>query len=284
VARYPALDIRGVDGGLALAVADEHSPTAALENNENDERNGSLTIFFADGARRDRALEALARAFTGAVIVAREVDDEDWARRSQQNLTPIVVGRITVAAPWAVRLDPPVLPDPPAPPGLTIIIQPSMGFGTGHHATTRLCLAALQAIDLTNQFVLDVGTGSGVLALAAKALGAARATGLDHDPDAIENARENLALNPGLSDVAFEVQDLDRTVLPVADVAAANLTGALLIRAAARLAAAVGPGGSLVLSGILANERDDVAAVFARSGTLTWSAEEDGWVGFVFRI
>jgi ribosomal protein L11 methyltransferase len=275
VARYPALDIRGVDGGLALAIADEHSPTAAVEN---DEHGGSLTIFFIDRARRDRAIGALARAFASAVIVPREVDDEDWARRSQQNLTPIVVGRITIAPPWAAA------PAAPAPPALTIVIQPSMGFGTGHHATTRLCLAALQAIDLTDRFVLDIGTGSGVLALAGKALGAARAAGLDHDPDAVENARENLALNPGLRDVVFHVKDLSSTELPVADVVTANLTAALLVRTALRLVAAVRPGGALVLSGVLANERDEVAALFARSGTLAWSAEEDGWVGFVFRI
>ena len=153
-----------------------------------------------------------------------------------------------------------------------------MGFGTGHHATTRLCLAALQFVDLTNAFVLDVGTGSGVLAIAAVRLGAARALGVDSDADAIRSAHDNLAFNPDVRGVAFEVADLTSTALPIADVVTANLTGALLVRAAARLAGAVRPGGTLILSGLLPHERTEILQAFAAL-ELFWEQEEDGWLG-----
>ena len=157
-----------------------------------------------------------------------------------------------------------------------------MGFGTGHHATTRLCLAALQTIDLTNAFVLDVGTGSGVLAIAAARLGAVRALGIDSDADAIRSAHDNLALNPGIRDIAFEMADLTSTALPTADVVTANLTGALLVRAAAPLAGAVRPGGTLIVSGLLVHERSDVVAAFGTM-ELSWERKEDEWVGLIFR-
>jgi ribosomal protein L11 methyltransferase len=158
-----------------------------------------------------------------------------------------------------------------------------MGFGTGHHATTRLCLDALQTIDLTGATVLDVGTGSGVLAIAAVRLGAARAIGIDVDADAIQSARDNLALNPDATPVSFEVADLTAAALPKARVVTANLTGALLVRAAPPLLSAAEPGGVLILSGLLAHERDQVCRAFAPMA-ISWAREEDGWVGLAMKL
>ena len=155
-----------------------------------------------------------------------------------------------------------------------------MGFGTGHHATTRLCLSALQAVDLSNRFVLDVGTGSGILAIAAVGLGAARAVGVDDDPDAIQSANENLALNR-VETVEFRVADLFSATLTSADVdvITANLTGAFLVRAAGLLLALLRPGGTLIVSGLLQEERHDVVRAFGEAGsTIVWEQEEEGWV------
>ncbi len=269
--KYPALDVRGVDTELALALVDDCAPTAV------EDLADGVSIFFTNAARRDEACAVLQQAWPRAVLAPRDVDDEDWARRSQQNLGPITVGRITVSPPWFVEAAPSERPDAAGHGPLTIAIVPSMGFGTGHHATTRLCLAALQRLDLRGRTVLDVGTGSGVLAIAASLLGAVEAIGIDVDPDAIASARENLDLNPGALTTRFDLADLRDTPLPAADVVVANLTGAVLVQSAAVLSGAVRRQGTLIVSGLQAHERADVLAAF-EGRSMVWSAEEEDWV------
>jgi ribosomal protein L11 methyltransferase len=269
VKQYPAIDVRTDAPDLLLAIVDDFDPTAV------EEREAFVRVFFATVSGRDAAQRALAPRFeVGAV----DVSDEDWARRSQENLQPVTVGRVTVSP------NPQSIPNPQSAIRNTIdiVIVPSMGFGTGHHVTTRLCLAALQAIDVTDCGVLDVGTGSGVLAIAAILLGASHALGIDSDEDAIQSARENLALNPDACRVRFETVDLAAGALPRTDVLTANLTGALLVRSAAALLAAVRPGGTLILSGIQPHESGEVRAAFA-GACVCWERDEDGWVGLAVK-
>jgi ribosomal protein L11 methyltransferase len=291
---YPAIDVRTDAADMVLAIVDDFGPTAV------EERDRAVRIFFAETRERDEAQAALVSRFDVAAV---DVSDEDWARRSQENLKPITVGRVTVAPPWSTSPGPDSpssdslspapsrgpqpsalvsSPQPLAPSPFTIVILPSMGFGTGHHATTRLCLAALQTIDLAGKMVLDVGTGSGVLAIVAARLGAARAIGIDCEADAIQSARENLDLNPEAHHVAFEMMDLSNDTMPPADVVTANLTGALLVRSAPTLLTAVRPGGMLILSGIQSHERDDVRQALG-GAEIRWEREEDGWVGIVVK-
>jgi ribosomal protein L11 methyltransferase len=262
---YPALDVSSPDSDTLLALADDFQPLAV------EERDGTTRIFFGSTADRDAARGALAAQFTVAPV---DVSDEDWARRSQQNLQPVTIGRIAVVP----------SPEPPAPsPGeITIVIPPSMGFGTGHHVTTRLCLQALQDLDLAGKTVLDVGTGSGVLAIAADLLGAVRARGIDYDADAIQAARENLPLNPSARRVAFDIVDVNGASFEPADIVTANLTGALLVKSAATLLQSVKAGGTLILSGILAAERDEVAGAMAPAAVV-WEHQVEGWVGLAMK-
>ena len=255
---WPALVVSGLADTELVQAALTDFDVAAIEETSAE----SWRVFFQDSSDRDRAAGALRAGFPGLSIEAIDVPDEDWAARSQADLRAVQIGRIIVAPPW----------DAP----LTIVIQPSMGFGTGHHATTRLCLAALQRIDLAQRTVLDVGTGSGVLAIAASRLGAPDVTGIDDDADAIHAAWENLALNPGAM-VSLIVGDLRSTALRPADVVLANLTGGLLIASAARLKTLTSARGHLVLSGFMTHEERDVLAAFG-GFAVAHRDEEEGWV------
>jgi ribosomal protein L11 methyltransferase len=280
---WPALDVQAPDD-LLLATLDDFAPTAI------EERDSVLRVFFAVRENRDAARARLDDQ--GRAAAAIDVDDEDWARRSQQNLEPVTVGRITVVpAPQASSPDS-VSPArrlraraSPASGGdalrpLTIVIEPSMGFGTGHHATTRLCLEALQRATLAGAFVLDAGTGSGILAIAAARLGATGALGVDRDADAIHSANQNLALNPDARGIRFAVADLTAMPLPRADVITANLTGALLTRVADVLLGASTPGGTLILGGILAAEELAVRRAF-ESADAVWRGQDEEWIGLM---
>ena len=276
MALYPALRVTRLDGDLALATADDWRPVAAEPSDDG------CTIFFATRTDRDEAARAVAHAFPDAAVASVEVDDGDWARRSQEHLTPVVVGRVTVRPATGAPGSAGHAREPGTEGQVEVVIQPSMGFGTGHHATTRLCLAALQRLPVEGATVLDIGTGSGVLALAADALGAARALGIDYDPDALDSARENLPRNPALDGVEFRLADLTGDPLPPTDVVLANLTGTLLCRSAGAIMAGVRPGGCLVVSGVLDAERDAVVSAFSALA-LEWEAHEDEWIGFIFR-
>ncbi|HEY7289613.1 MAG TPA: 50S ribosomal protein L11 methyltransferase [Vicinamibacterales bacterium] len=262
---YPALDLLTDDPDLLYPRLDDFGPTAI------EDLCGGIRVFFPTPEARDNARTALIQICSASAI---DVPDEDWARRSQEHLEPVTVGRVTIR--------PRQTEDRASSNGISIVIEPSMGFGTGHHATTRLCLAAMQTFDLAGKSVLDVGTGSGVLAIAGVLLGARAATGVDVDPDAIQSAITSLSLNPSAAAVMFVTADYRTTPLPPADVVTANLTGALLARSAKEISRLVAPNGALVLSGVMTSERDEVVRAFD-SLPLVWERNEDEWVGLVMK-
>ena len=271
VRTWPALDIHPVSEVLQAALVD-YDASAVDERSADDWR-----VFFTSPSERDRAAAALRVEFPDATIESIDVPDENWAARSQASLRAVRVGSIVVAPPWDVPAGPQNRTRPTD--DLVIIIQPSMGFGTGHHATTRLCIDVLQRLNIGARTVLDVGTGSGVLAIAASLLGASRSVGIDDDADAITAARENLERNPQ-AEATLLVADLRATDVGSADVVIANLTGGLLISAARTLQDLVARGGSLVLSGLMAVEERDVLAAFP-TWTVEHRSEEDEWLCIV---
>lgn len=238
--------------------------------------------FGSDGARR-AATAAIAEsaAADGLLIESVDVEDDDWARRTQADLPAIRVGRLIVAPPW--DMPSPDITSAPAgsPAPIVIEIEPSRGFGTGHHQSTRLCLVLLQGRTLASQTVTDIGTGSGVLAIAAAKLGAAFVSAIDVDPDAIENARENISRNGVEKIVEAHVRDLTDAALSPAHVVIANLTGTLLARHASALAALVRRGGSLIVAGFTIDEKPLVFEAFESAFSVVESAEEDDWWALV---
>jgi len=267
---YAGLDVSGhEDPDFVLAEVDEFSPTAV----EDVDAGPALRVFFNSPAERDAACAHLRVVMPTLTCAPVDVPDEQWAERSQASLKSVRVGALSVAPPW----------DIPTDDTEVIIILPSMGFGTGHHASTRLCLALLQQIPMTGLRAVDVGTGSGVLAIAALRLGASDVIAVDYDIDAIVSARESAELNHVTSGLDIRQADLERDGTAAGapfDLIIANLTGGLLIRLVDRLVAMAAPGGSLILSGITLAEGDEVTAAFVGAGCqVAERRDEDGWIG-----
>lgn len=265
---------------LIHAEIDTFAPQAILD----DESGDGWRIFFRSSAQRDDAVQALRTRLGERLLTMAAIDvpDEEWARRSQANLTAIRVGRIIVAPPWHDLAAASASDLQPADGDLAIVIDPSTGFGTGHHETTRLCLSLLQSIELGGRRVIDAGTGSGVLAIAAAKLGAAAVVAFDEDPEALRNARENVARNDvaGVVDVREAV--LSSFQIEPAGVVVANLTGAVIQKHAARLTALVEHGGTLIVSGFNPDESAEVKQSIGRSAERQLT--EGDWAAILFRL
>ena len=255
-----------------LAFLADHELVAVHEDDLTAPR--LWTAHFATPKLRDAAAVALRQVseFGEIGLQPADVEDDDWARRTQADLPAIQIGRVIVAPPWDL---------PHGMRDIVVIIEPSRGFGTGHHQSTRLCIGLLQNRNLAGQTMLDVGTGSGVLAITAAKLGAAYVAAIDVDPEAVENARENIAANAVEEVVDAHVEDFTTSGRSPADVVTANLTGTLLARHAAELARLVRPAGTLIASGFNVEERQIVEEAFASAFAIGESAQEDDWWAFV---
>ena len=221
----------------------------------------------AAAAEADGALDHL-RAFGLRPIgplVTRVVDEADWAEAWKAHFPVLHVGRRIVVRPTWRR-------HRAAPGEVVIALDPGMAFGTGLHPTTRLCLAGLEAVadaagpgGLAGTRVLDVGCGSGILAIAALRLGAADALGIDIDPIAIEATLANAGRNGLGGALRARIGSLPSGEPPV-DLVLANLIASVLVRLAGELAAALRPGGNLLASGIFIDREAEVALALAGAG------------------
>ena len=196
----------------------------------------------------------------------RVVPETDWVRATQAQFEPIeITPNLWIVPTWC---------EPPKPDAINLRVDPGLAFGTGTHPTTRLCLQWLSELPLAGKAVLDYGCGSGILAMAASALGAASVLGVDIDPQAVETARRNTEANHLSATFAESDRELDRQY----DVVVANILAGPLTMLAPAICAHVRAGGHLALAGILTPQIERIQAAYAPWIAMNVSAERDGWV------
>ncbi|MGE5524394.1 MAG: 50S ribosomal protein L11 methyltransferase [Rhodospirillaceae bacterium] len=264
-------------GALSVDVADAAAGTA-FEKPIFDEpggaraaawEHGRVTALFAADAQLDdcvRAACAEAGLPSETAFEVSRVDDQDWVRATQAQFGPQQISpRLWIVPSWHT---------PPDPSALNILLDPGLAFGTGSHPTTRLCLRWLEHTIRGGETVIDFGCGSGILAITALKLGAARAEGVDIDPLAVLAARDNAVQNR----VPAEFYTAAERLQSAADVVVANILANPLIVLEPLLATLTRSGGRIALSGILAEQADEVAAAYGGHYALEPVVEESGWV------
>jgi ribosomal protein L11 methyltransferase len=265
------------DAGEVLGLLNDPAVTGAWQE------DGQIRLYWPAARWSPDALASLKQALTrfgdaGAAITVDRLLGQDWNALWAKSVRPIRIGRRIVIRPSWERVG-------LAPGDVELILDPRQAFGTGHHATTALLLEWLERIVHGGEQVLDVGTGSGILAMAALRLGAKTAVGIDCDQVAIECAREYAAVNQFGSELELRVATLEAVEPGPVDLVLANLDRQTLLESARFFEPFLKQGARLLVSGILPEDRSDIAAVFAAAGgTVAGSNERDGWLALEIMI
>ncbi|KXJ30626.1 MULTISPECIES: 50S ribosomal protein L11 methyltransferase [Pseudomonas] len=219
-----------------------------------------------DAAALEQRVQLLANGLTYEV---ERLEDQEWERSWMDNFQPMRFGqRLWIVPSWH---------EAPEPEAVNLLLDPGLAFGTGTHPTTSLCLQWLDGEPVAGRQVLDFGCGSGILAIAALLLGAERAVGTDIDVQALEASRENANRN-GIDPARFPLYLPADLPDEPADVVVANILAGPLVGLAEQITRLTHIGGRLALSGILAEQAEDVRAAYAGCFDLEPTATLDGWV------
>jgi exopolyphosphatase/guanosine-5'-triphosphate,3'-diphosphate pyrophosphatase len=275
---------------LTIAVPLDHEEDVKgflLVNHEvegfEEEPGGGMVVYITDewSEEKHNELTSALSALGAKLVHVETVENKDWNAEWEASIEPVQITDSLVIAPsWKLEEAKALGTEH------LIVIDPKMSFGTGHHETTRLCLQLLETIDCSGKTVLDVGTGTGALAMYALMRGAAHAVGIDTDDWSYQNARENRSLNkitPDQFDIRFG--DLAKTVEPAErfDIVIANIHRNVLLPLAPHLFTHVHKGGSLILSGILTYDVDEVRDAYLGAGfVFSLSKQEHEWVALMF--
>ena len=265
--RWVALHIEAPEGALRDLVLQMLMDGGA---GAVQELGSALLTHLIEGAPLDTLCSALAAA--GASVRRTELGEVDWSAHWVTRVGVQRIGRIAVAPPW--------MSDDIASAEISILIEPAMAFGTGEHETTRGVLTLMQSLVEPGMLVADLGSGSGVLAIAAAKLGAGRVVAIEMDPDAIGNALENVERNnvaPRVTVLQGDAAALLPLVAPVSLVLA-NIISSVIIELSPIISRALPSGGKAVISGILVTEREHLLASLSADGwTLESELREGEW-------
>lgn len=264
-----------LDAGELLSRLDDSTVQGAWED------GGIIHLYWAENqwngerlASLRAALAELAPASSEIPLSVKRVPAQDWNETWSRSVKPLRIGRLMIRPSW----DPVTI----APHDIDIILDPKQAFGTGHHATTRMLLEWLQKEIRGGEEILDVGTGSAILAMAAVKLGAASAIGIEVDPVAVDCAKEYVEqnrLNDRIDIICGTLADLPQERRQTADLVLANLDRQTVLGLAEDLARLGLRGARIMVSGILVEQMDEIADRFSNLGlACVDQCQEESWV------
>ena len=245
---------------------------------------GRLCLYWTEARWNDEGRNALNEvlrqcgdAQAESTLTVHDIPDQDWNRRWTESLQPIRIGRrVRVRQSWNAEEIP--------PGGFELVIDPKRAFGTGYHATTQLIVEWLEDLIRGGERLLDVGTGSGILAMVALRLGARSVLAIDNDPEAIECAREYAAANGFGADLELRVTRLEEVDPEPFDLILANLDRKTLLPYFARFHGHLAPGGAVLISGLLRDDDTDISEALAATGwKICGRTERDEWLALELR-
>lgn len=269
---YSDIDLKSVYGDLI----DESLLNA-------DKTIASISVFIPCEKSPTDAMAFLRERFAASGIDAKfeliGVNEDDWANTWKAYYKPIRIGKHMVIVPAWERFE-------PEEGDIIVRMDPGMAFGTGTHETTRLVIEFLEKYVKSGDRMLDVGTGSGILAICASKLGASECAAYDIDPVAVRVARDNIA-ESGLGNITCDVSDLLKQVSLEGgqyDIVTANIVADIIIRLAPDIGAYMKDGALLIASGIISERKEEVLEVLlANKLDVTQILEDNGWCAIVLR-
>lgn len=228
-------------------------------------------------AERRHILKWLEDRVSRVEVLEDYIDDQNWNATWEQSITPVAAGQFVVIPSWKTV---------PAEYGdrVPIVVDPKMSFGTGHHETTRLMLGLISQLDFDGRKVLDAGTGTGVLAIAASIMGASNVVGFDNDVWSYENAVENLARN-SIQNVSILPGSIEVVDDGPFDIILANIVRGVIESFLPDFRRLISDDGDLVLSGLLRDDLGETIDVAAANGfAIIERLDEGEWVGLHLRV